>query len=345
MAYLITELSWIKTACSVSVLALLLAWETGTPFFAYFAWAAGERTRHGLKNLALGVLNASLTGLLFAALWWSTAAWAERQHFGLLRWAGLPAWARKQRDRRYFRVWLLQCRQHEQSRHAAQRPARGAHPVLKGGSTSEVRQKVRHSAGPFVVYDRLAKNAPRRRVRLLPDSRRVRRRPRRLCGSRSLPSLPRGQLRITIQHFARPCPCALFPFAARRLGFRCGSSGHYVCHQSRSRILSRRRTDVVSIAQRLRNYPGPARRERRRLSHFRSRGALPEMLRLPFHRPAVVREGRGDHPPRTRRALRSLPWSRCRARERSHPQPASHSRSIDRCGHEPLLRSVSPRSE
>src|ERR1035441_6311150 len=106
MAYLITELSWIKTACSVSVLALLLAWETGTPFFAYFAWAAGERTRHGLKNLALGVLNASLTGLLFAALWWSTAAWAERQHFGLLRWAGLPTWARFAAALLLFDAWM-----------------------------------------------------------------------------------------------------------------------------------------------------------------------------------------------------------------------------------------------
>ena len=64
MADLITDLSRIKTACSVSVLALLLAWEAWTPFFAYFAGAAGERTRHGLKNLALGVLNASVTGLL-----------------------------------------------------------------------------------------------------------------------------------------------------------------------------------------------------------------------------------------------------------------------------------------
>jgi sterol desaturase/sphingolipid hydroxylase (fatty acid hydroxylase superfamily) len=106
MADLITELSRIKTASSVILLALLLAWETWTPFFAYFARAAGERTRHALKNLALGVLNAVVTGLLFVGLWWSTAAWAEGQHFGLLRWVELPAWARFALALLLFDVWM-----------------------------------------------------------------------------------------------------------------------------------------------------------------------------------------------------------------------------------------------
>jgi sterol desaturase/sphingolipid hydroxylase (fatty acid hydroxylase superfamily) len=106
MADLITELSRIKTASSVILLALLLAWETWTPFFAYFARAAGERTRHALKNLALGVLNAAVTGLLFVGLWWSAAAWAEGQHFGLLRWVELPAWARFALALLLFDVWM-----------------------------------------------------------------------------------------------------------------------------------------------------------------------------------------------------------------------------------------------
>jgi sterol desaturase/sphingolipid hydroxylase (fatty acid hydroxylase superfamily) len=106
VADLITELNRIKTVCSVSVLALLLAWETWTPFFAYFSRAAGERSRHGLKNLALGVLNASVTGLLFVGLWWSTAAWAERQHFGLLRWVEFPAWARFAGAVLLFDAWM-----------------------------------------------------------------------------------------------------------------------------------------------------------------------------------------------------------------------------------------------
>jgi sterol desaturase/sphingolipid hydroxylase (fatty acid hydroxylase superfamily) len=62
------ELSQIKTASAVSFLVLLLAWESWSPFFAYFARAGGERARHALKNLGLGVLNAVVTGLLFVGI-------------------------------------------------------------------------------------------------------------------------------------------------------------------------------------------------------------------------------------------------------------------------------------
>jgi sterol desaturase/sphingolipid hydroxylase (fatty acid hydroxylase superfamily) len=106
MADLITGLSRIKTASSVIVLVLLLAWESWTPFFAYFGRAAGERTRHALKNLALGLLNAAVTGLLFVGLWLGTAAWAERQHFGLLHRVELFAWARLAGAVLLFDAWM-----------------------------------------------------------------------------------------------------------------------------------------------------------------------------------------------------------------------------------------------
>lgn len=105
MANLMTELGRIRTASSVSLLVVLLVWESWAPFFAYFVRAGGERTRHALKNLALGVLNALVTGLVFVGLWWSTAAWAERQHFGLLRWVELPAWARFAAALLLFDAW------------------------------------------------------------------------------------------------------------------------------------------------------------------------------------------------------------------------------------------------
>ncbi|HXP60983.1 MAG TPA: sterol desaturase family protein [Dongiaceae bacterium] len=106
MADAITELSRLKTASSVSLLVLLLVWESWTPFFACFVRAAGERTRHALKNLALGVLNALVTGLLFVGLWWGTAAWAERQQFGLLHWVDLPVWARLAGAVLLFDAWM-----------------------------------------------------------------------------------------------------------------------------------------------------------------------------------------------------------------------------------------------
>lgn len=106
MAGPVIELSRIKTVSSVSLLALLLAWESWKPFFAYFVRAGGERARHAVKNLALGVLNAVVTGLLFVGIWWSTAAWAEREHFGLLRWVELPVWARLAGAVLLFDAWM-----------------------------------------------------------------------------------------------------------------------------------------------------------------------------------------------------------------------------------------------
>jgi sterol desaturase/sphingolipid hydroxylase (fatty acid hydroxylase superfamily) len=106
MADLMTEIGRIKTASSAIMLVLLLAWESWMPFFAYFVRAAGERTRHALKNVTLGIINAAVTGLLFVGLWWTVAAWAERQHFGLLHWMGVPAWARLAGAVLLFDAWM-----------------------------------------------------------------------------------------------------------------------------------------------------------------------------------------------------------------------------------------------
>lgn len=100
------ELSRWRSLSSLTVLALLLAWESLVPFFAYFAGNASERARHALKNVVLGVLNAMLTGLGFAGLWWTTAQWAQAQEFGLLNWLSLPAWARLATAFLLFDAWM-----------------------------------------------------------------------------------------------------------------------------------------------------------------------------------------------------------------------------------------------
>ncbi len=63
MADFMTELSRIRTASSVILLVVLLAWESIVPFFVYFGGSAGERVRHGLKNLVLGASTHSSPGL------------------------------------------------------------------------------------------------------------------------------------------------------------------------------------------------------------------------------------------------------------------------------------------
>jgi sterol desaturase/sphingolipid hydroxylase (fatty acid hydroxylase superfamily) len=101
-----TAFSQIKATSSAGLLVLLLAWESWTPFFAWFAGAAGERARHGVKNLTLGLINAVVTGLLFVSLWWSAAAWAEQHPFGLLHWLTPPAWTRLACALLLFDSWM-----------------------------------------------------------------------------------------------------------------------------------------------------------------------------------------------------------------------------------------------
>jgi sterol desaturase/sphingolipid hydroxylase (fatty acid hydroxylase superfamily) len=101
-----TEISSIRTASSVVLLVLLLAWESLVPFFAFFAGSAGDRVRHGLKNLVLGVLNALFTALVFVAFWLATAQWAEEHAFGLLNWLQLPIWARLVGAFLLFDAWM-----------------------------------------------------------------------------------------------------------------------------------------------------------------------------------------------------------------------------------------------
>jgi sterol desaturase/sphingolipid hydroxylase (fatty acid hydroxylase superfamily) len=77
------------------MLLALLLWETAHPFFPFPI--GRERIRHGFRNVALGILNAVVTSLVFVGLWWSASAWAEHHEFGLLHWLPLPTWA----------AWLL----------------------------------------------------------------------------------------------------------------------------------------------------------------------------------------------------------------------------------------------
>lgn len=83
----------IRPATSATVLLALLAWESFAPFFGYFSRTPGERARHGLRHVVLGVLNGTLNGLICVGLWWTVARWAEGHQFGVLHWLQLPAWA------------------------------------------------------------------------------------------------------------------------------------------------------------------------------------------------------------------------------------------------------------
>lgn len=95
-----------RSISSITILMLVLALESFVPFFTYFAGNAGERVRHGLKNLALGVVNSLFTGFGFVASWWTTAQWAQAHGFGLLNWLPMPGWARLPVAFLLFDAWM-----------------------------------------------------------------------------------------------------------------------------------------------------------------------------------------------------------------------------------------------
>jgi sterol desaturase/sphingolipid hydroxylase (fatty acid hydroxylase superfamily) len=100
------ELSRWRSVTSAVLLALLLAWESLAPFFAFFVSRTRARIRHGLTNAILGVANAVLTGIGFVTLWWATAQWAQAHGIGLLNWLALPGWARLAGVFLLFDAWM-----------------------------------------------------------------------------------------------------------------------------------------------------------------------------------------------------------------------------------------------
>lgn len=106
MDNVLQELPRWRGMSSVALLALLLAWESLGPFFAFFSGAGGERVRHGIRNVMLGAFNALFTGLGFAAVWLMTARWADAHDFGLLNWLGLPYWGRLAGAFLLFDAWM-----------------------------------------------------------------------------------------------------------------------------------------------------------------------------------------------------------------------------------------------
>jgi hypothetical protein len=58
----------LRSISAVTVLLLLLVWESAAPFGFYFVGNSQERFLHGLKNLVLGILNALLIGRVCRAV-------------------------------------------------------------------------------------------------------------------------------------------------------------------------------------------------------------------------------------------------------------------------------------
>lgn len=92
MDFSLPALSW-RTAVPLGGLVVLLAWETFQPYFPLFRQTA-DRARHGVLNLALGLLNAAVIAFAFAAAWLAVTQWSAVHRFGLLNVLDLSSWQR-----------------------------------------------------------------------------------------------------------------------------------------------------------------------------------------------------------------------------------------------------------
>lgn len=87
------QLSWFigaKPAVATAALVVLWVLESFVPMFL----DRGRRISHDVANIALGVLNAVVTAVLFGTVMLLVTEWARQHRFGLLHWLPTewPAW-------------------------------------------------------------------------------------------------------------------------------------------------------------------------------------------------------------------------------------------------------------
>jgi sterol desaturase/sphingolipid hydroxylase (fatty acid hydroxylase superfamily) len=89
---LLIALQGIRTPIAFGWLAALLAWESVWPFFDFFRNRVGHRVAHGWRNLAIGLINATVVSLGFVALWALAAQASQRHGIGVLHLLNLDGW-------------------------------------------------------------------------------------------------------------------------------------------------------------------------------------------------------------------------------------------------------------
>jgi sterol desaturase/sphingolipid hydroxylase (fatty acid hydroxylase superfamily) len=85
----------IRLPAALAVLVLLVLWETIQPCFPLFRrepHAGRDRLWHGVRNVALGLLNGVMVRFGFLGVWIAAMAWSREYRVGLLHWVVLPEW-------------------------------------------------------------------------------------------------------------------------------------------------------------------------------------------------------------------------------------------------------------
>jgi len=76
---------------AVTILFMMLLWESLSPYFIFFRGKVRERLAHDGRNLFIGILNAFIVSLLFVWLWKNVADWTFKEEFGILYMIPMPS--------------------------------------------------------------------------------------------------------------------------------------------------------------------------------------------------------------------------------------------------------------
>lgn len=77
---------------TVSVLTLMLLWESFSPYFGFFRQRTTNRFFHGIKNLVLGSINMLLGVAIVTGVIFGLATYVEVHQIGLFYYLGIDGW-------------------------------------------------------------------------------------------------------------------------------------------------------------------------------------------------------------------------------------------------------------
>ncbi|WP_310572061.1 sterol desaturase family protein [Gemmatimonas sp.] len=87
------QITAFRLPAALTVLAVLVLWESVQPFFPLFGHgpqSVRDRVVHGMKNIAIGLVNVILVRFGFLGVWIAAMDWSREHGVGVLHWAPLP---------------------------------------------------------------------------------------------------------------------------------------------------------------------------------------------------------------------------------------------------------------
>jgi sterol desaturase/sphingolipid hydroxylase (fatty acid hydroxylase superfamily) len=89
---LFQQMKGFHSIITISVLAVMLLWETFSPYFGFFRDRSAGRLIHGGKNLLLGSINMLVGVAIVTGVILTLASYVEVHQIGLFYWIGVDGW-------------------------------------------------------------------------------------------------------------------------------------------------------------------------------------------------------------------------------------------------------------